>query len=341
MTGHIVNETGQAAELQTDGLVRGGPGLVTGRTPTRLERVLLTPALPDWIVVGYLCTVVIGLVRAPGSPARDTYLGLVGAVLLLFLVGVYHFRLRLEPRAGGPTYGLLLAYHLLPIFAVLAVYFNLRSILPIINPVSYDAALHQLDVALFGLEPTLAIEPLSTPRVVEWFSFFYYSYFFLIASFIFVMVFTCSSDERLASFATGVLLVVGIGHYVYTLVPGVGPYAFLAHEYSGPLQGGPFYFLVLDTVGKAGAMRDIFPSLHTALPTYLSLFAWRYYPKVAMLATVFACNIIGATIVLRWHYAVDVVAGLLLAVVSFMAAPRLVEAYQARRHLAGLFLRRW
>jgi hypothetical protein len=313
-----------------------------GRTPKVLERLLLQPALADWIVTAYFATVIIGLSRAPASADRNAYLALAVGVSAIFLAGVFLFR-RHEERVGRDalTYRATLAYHLLPLVTLLVLYFNLRPILPIINAASYDGALFRLDIAVFGFEPTLAIERFSTARVVEWFAFFYYSYFYFIASFILVMIFTCPSDERLAAFATGVLTVVGVGHYVYTLVPGVGPYAYLAHEYEAPLAGGIFYHLVLETVGKAGAMRDIFPSLHTALPTFLSLFAWRHYPRVALPATFFAANIIAATVILRWHYAVDVLAGLLLAVSAFILTPRLVDAYQARREQAGLLVRRW
>src|SRR5262249_45704578 len=156
-------------------------------------------------------------------------------------------------------------------------FFNLRGILPIINTTTYDENLYHYTVRLFGFEPTVALERFSSPGVVEFFAFFYYSYFFLIASFIFVMVFTSRSDRRLSHFATGLLLVVSIGQFIYTLVPGFGPYAHLAHEYQGPLRGGVFYWMVIDTVSKAGALRDIFPSLHTALPMFLTFFAWKHY----------------------------------------------------------------
>jgi membrane-associated phospholipid phosphatase len=312
------------------------------RPPGRLDRLLFTPALADWVLSAYFCTVIIGLARARPSPERNGYLAFVVGVALVFLAGVFAYR-RYEARVGSDSvpYFARLAYHLLPLVGVLCIYFNLRPILPIINGASYDAALYRLDLAVFGLEPTVAIERLTTFRVVEWFAFFYYSYFVVIASYVFVMIFTCPSDERLASFATGVLIIVGVGHYVYTLVPGVGPYAYLAHEYRAPLQGGPFYYMVLDTVSRAGAMRDIFPSLHTALPTFLSLYAWKHYPRVALPTTFVTANIILATVVLRWHYAVDVLAGLLLAVSAFILAPRLVDAYQARRAHVGLRLRRW
>jgi membrane-associated phospholipid phosphatase len=48
-------------------------------------------------------------------------------------------------------------------------------------------------------------------------------------------------------------------------------------------------------------------------------------------AAFFSANIIGATLYLRWHYAVDVLAGVALAVTWFFLAPRLVDRDQERR----------
>ena len=312
-----------------------------GRSPSRLERFLYAPAVCDWLLAAYFFTVIVGLTRARASAARDAYLILTITLLAIFLGAVYLFRLRFE-QANRVGYGARLAYHLLPLVAILSLYFNLRPILPLLNSTLYDDSLYQLDLRLFGVEPTLLAEPYTTRAVVEWFAFFYYSYFFLIASFIFVMIVTVDEDERLSHFATGLLFIVCLGHFIYALVPGFGPYEYLAHDYHRPLAGGTFYNLVLDAVNGAGPLRDIFPSLHTALPTFCALFAWRYYPRLAPLVTFFAGNIMAATIILRWHYACDVLAGLILSVTAFVVAPRLVAAYQARRAEVGLAsLRRW
>jgi membrane-associated phospholipid phosphatase len=310
------------------------------RVPTRLVRMVYAPAICDWILAAYFFTVIAGLGLAHPTLARDTYLALVTAVLAAFMGCVYLFRLRLEPRRR--SYLAELGYHLLPVLAILMVFFNLRPILPIINSASFDDSLYQIDVGVLGFEPTLLVERWSTPAVVEWFAFFYYSYFFLLASFVFCMILCTTDDQRRSHFATGIVLIVAIGHFFYTLVPGYGPYIYLAHDYRAPLEGGRFYGLVLDAVSGAGSLRDIFPSLHTAVPTFCALFAWRHYPRIAPVATFFAVNIMVATIVLRWHYAADVAAGLLLAGFAFALAPRLVEAYQARRAEVGLAqLRRW
>jgi membrane-associated phospholipid phosphatase len=315
---------------------------IAGRVPSRVERLLLMPAVSDWLLAGYFLTVVFGLSRAPAGGERNFLLGLSSVVLSAFLFGCYVYRMRFEPRVGGPTYAQRLAYHLWPLCTLLTLYFHLRPILPLVNGVSYDEQLYQLDLRVFGFEPTVFLEKYSTRAVVEWFAFFYYSYFFFVAMFLFIHLLTNEDDRQLSHFATGLVMVVTIGHFVYMLVPGFGPYLHLAHEYDGPLPGGPFYDMVLRAVAAGGSLRDIFPSLHTALPVYLTMFAWRHHRRHAPLATFFAANIAGATLVLRWHYALDVIAGLLLATFAFWASPRLVELYQSRRNSAGLgSLRRW
>jgi len=89
-------------------------------------------------------------------------------------------------------------------------------------------------------------------------------------------------------------------------------------------------------------MKDIFPSLHTATPLWFTFFAlhqmrrdrrWRW---PALVTAFFSANIIFSTMLLRWHYGIDVVAGFCLAIVAGLAAPRLAAMEEAWRRSAGL-----
>jgi len=270
------------------------------RAPTPLERVLFTPALSDWVFALYVLSMFVELSLAHESSSRDHLRRVVAIMFAVFLGGVYTYRFRFErsnQTLAGRVAGSL--YRVLPVACMLGMYMNLRAILPIVNPKSFDETLFQLDLRVFGVEPTVFLERYSSRGVVEWFAAFYYSYFFFIATFVFVMIFAASNDRRRAIFATGLVLTAGIGEFIYTLVPGFGPYAHLSHLYQGPIEGGRFYSMVLSTVSGAGALKDIFPSLHTALPSFCTLFAWRYYRRFAPIATFFCLNIIAATMVLR------------------------------------------
>ena len=290
-----------------------------------MRRCWYAPSVSDWILAAYFLTVIAALALAPPSDARVRHLAVTTLVLVGFLAGVLLLRVRA-----------VMVYRLLALPAMLLVYFRLRSLLPLVNARDFDEPLYRLDVRLLGFEPTLALERHSPPMVVEWFAFFYYSYFYFLAAWVLGVIFFDRNALRQATFAAGFLGVLGIGHFLYMLVPGYGPCVHLATQFAHPLSGGTFLRLVTSAVEVGGPLRDIFPSIHTAAPTFITLFAWRHYRRFALPTTLFALNIMGATIVLRWHWAVDVAAGLLLAAAMYFAAPPLVRAYQRLRVRAGL-----
>jgi membrane-associated phospholipid phosphatase len=87
------------------------------------------------------------------------------------------------------------------------------------------------------------------------------------------------------------------------------------------------------------ARTDIFPSLHTGAPTYLALFSIRHrrlnpFRFTWLPLTIVTSQIILATMFLRWHYAVDVAAGLALATAVATLTPRIV-AWEERRRFAN------
>src|SRR5258708_4466195 len=80
--------------------------------------------------------------------------------------------------------------------------------------------------------------------------------------------------ELVRGAAASTLFPVGIAPppVLYAVVPGFGPYHELHFEHE--LQGGFFWGVVLHGVHSAGALKDIFPSLHTGAPTFFAIFAF-------------------------------------------------------------------
>lgn len=206
-------------------------------------------------------------------------------------------------------------------------YLLLASLLPALRLPLADAALLRMDHAVLGTTPALWLERISTPAVVEWFSFFYYGYYLLIGTHI-VLALWITPSARSQELLLGLVLVTAFGHAAYTLVPGVGPYAFSGVGFTHALSGGVFFARVQATVAQAGAHLDIFPSLHTAHPVLIALHALRHrtsriYRFTWPLIVFAAGNMVVSTMLLRFHYAVDVVAGLALAcAVSWTVARR-------------------
>jgi hypothetical protein len=220
-------------------------------------------------------------------------------------------------------------------------YFFFHDLLPAVNPGSLDLELYHLDLALFGFEPAMAMDAFVGPFTTEWFAFFYFGYFFLLALHV-IPILMFSRDQRvLAEFALGMLIVFCVGHTVYMLVPGYGPYKAMADQFQNQFPHGMWLDMVMATVNAGGAQKDIFPSLHTAAPTYLALFSFRHRDKLPFRFTwpvvaFCAVNIIGATMFLRWHYIIDVIAGVTLSTTAIVLTVRLARWDALRRQVNGL-----
>lgn len=227
------------------------------------------------------------------------------------------------------------AYRITIFCSVFLSYFQLRHILPAVSARAEDAAIFDFDMRTFGVEPSLAWDKYVSPHTTEWFAFFYFGYFFLVAVHVLAMMFNASNRFRIAHFTLGICTLYLTGHLIYMLVPGWGPYRFLVARFEHPLEGGLFWRLVRATVEGAGAQKDIFPSLHTAAPTYFAIFSFIHrkslpykftWPFLAFAAT----QIIVATMFLRWHYLVDIFAGLTLATLAGVGSFYVIR-WEARR----------
>ena len=108
------------------------------------------------------------------------------------------------------------------------------------------------------------------------------------------------------------LLLTYVGYF---LVPTTGPR--VPHELElQVLGGGTFSARVRDFLRAAEINQlDAFPSGHTALSLVYLGYGWRLYPswKIRIPLAISVLGIIFATVYLSLHYAVDLVAGALLA----------------------------
>jgi len=291
-------------------------------------------ASQDWLFIGYFGALLAALAFGQGSN-RNACLVRVSADLGFYLFVVALVRLNVV-RWGSMASALL--YRTAITAALLASFFQLREILPAVSPGAIDAQIYAFDMDVFGFEPSVWMDRFVRPATTEWFAFFYFLYFLILTVHVIPMLLS-RDDVLLARFALGILLIFMTAHLVYMLVPGWGPYRTL--QFGHDLAGPTFWPLVRETVDAGGAQKDIFPSLHTAVPTFLAIFSFRHrkyvpfgytWPIVSFLAT----QIIIATMFLRWHYLVDVIAGLVLAITASIGTQRLADWERGRRERLGV-----
>jgi hypothetical protein len=300
-------------------------------------RLVKNLSAQDWMIAIYFGLIFVALAVGNG-PGRTACVQRVAIDLAAFTTGIVLTRggvLRFGSFANG------LVYRLTVFLTVFLSYFQLRHILPAVSPRALDGEIFAFDLRVFGVEPSVAWDRFVTPATTEWFAFFYFGYFFLLTAHIFPMMLAARDRQILAHFSMGIFIVFCTGHLVYMLVPGWGPYHYLTGQFQHELRGGVFWGLVRSAVDAGGAQKDIFPSLHTAAPTYFALFSFRYRKvapfKYTWLPMGFiASQIICATMFLRWHYLVDIVAGLTLAATAVVLSERIMAWEKTRREWFGV-----
>lgn len=302
-----------------------------GSWGARLVREL---AIQDYVVVGYcLC---LWFAALQGVPGGERELAIRETTTLLTFVVTALIAIRGQFVKNALAAGLL--YRVTITGVVQLSYFMLRRLLPVANAGALDLELYQLDMAWFGIEPAMSLDGWVNGATTEWFAFFYFGYFLLLAAHILPIVLLTRHRQVLGEFTFGMLVVFCGGHLLYMLVPGYGPFLAMADSFQNELPDGVWLNLVMAAVDSGGAQKDIFPSIHTAAPTFIALFSFRHRHRVPFRYTwlpvnFFAFNIIIATMFLRWHYLIDVVAGLALGAIALWATVP-VTRYELRRRVS-------
>ena len=301
------------------------------------RRTLRETAIHDFGVFAFLLALNSAVLATPNSAERSFCLVRTGGLFVAFLTSIVLVRGRLLKR---PWLAALI--YRLGIYGVVQVsYFFLKHVLPLVNTTTLDRKLYDLDLSLFHYEPAMAWDRYVNPTTTEWFAFFYFGYFLLMAVHVVPLVFFGRKKQIVGEFTFGILLMFSIGHSLYLVVPGYGPYRAMADAFQHPLPNGLWQGLIMNAVHSSGALMDIFPSLHTGAPTVLAFFSYRnrkYLPYRYTWPIVTFCtvNIIIATMFLRWHYLIDIVAGITLASCAVFFGEKIVTWERARRARLGI-----
>lgn len=209
-----------------------------------------------------------------------------------------------------------------------AAYGNLWGFLHLLSPIDRDNWLIAADrFMFFGHDPIKLLEPLVTPSAVHFFLQIYLS-LYLMPWFAMLMFL---AYDRLREFRDTLLswwLALSIGWFGYLAVPAIGPQYTLRHTYERPI----FNVEAILARGTEHLGRDTFPSLHTGFSVTVMLLVWRYSSSwiARTVFTLWAAGIVFATVYLRIHYVIDVVAGIALAIVATYLGPLLNDWYDGR-----------
>jgi hypothetical protein len=219
----------------------------------------------------------------------------------------------------GELFGALAPMGLVPIE------WALDPVTDLVNPAVRDGMLLRADRALFGETPSLLLEGLLTPALTEVLLVSYLSFFTLVLlpAFLFWLR---RDSAQLQAYVQAVVLFFVTNLSLYLVVPAVGPRYALAEAYVNPLHGVFFGDSIRQLFLRTPYSRDCFPSGHTAGTLLALAFTFRrlraYFIAALPVGTLCIC----ATVLCRFHYAIDLVFAVPLAVWSLRASRGLSSA---------------
>jgi membrane-associated phospholipid phosphatase len=220
--------------------------------------------------------------------------------------------------------------HFSPILFVVFIYESLGNLIQYLQP-DVDPWLIQIDFFMFGVHPTLWMEQWIVPWFTDILSLAYLSYYFIPVVFIVVLYLKGRMVELERS-----IFILAFGYYIsfigYILFPAIGPRYAMAHLYSIPLEGSFITDFVRDTLNALEHnKRDVMPSGHTQIVLMVLFLAYRHEKVLFYIFLPIICGLILSTVYLRYHYVVDLMVGVALAIGCVIIGPTLYRWCKADR----------
>jgi membrane-associated phospholipid phosphatase len=201
----------------------------------------------------------------------------------------------------------------LPLLALLYAYGVSEAVGPFFRDL--DPELAAIDRLMFGgSDPVMLAERIVHPALSEWLAGCYVFYA-LVYPIVLGTVYVLRDARAFQETCFALCLTLAIGYVFYNLVPAKGPlftetfHVKLDLYYTGAVKE--------QLMDATRITRDCFPSLHTGAALVLLVAALRHVRKLGLAILPLVVSIPFACVYLRYHYVVDVLAGILLCGVAW------------------------
>jgi membrane-associated phospholipid phosphatase len=278
-----------------------------------------------------------------------SYLGISGALIVLFAKNLQHpFRL-LSVQAGAALVVMLLCWvgarsaakearlgasfaarwwhfwrHWYPHLFFLFCFEELGHLMTLFTPEWQDARLLAFDHWLTGVQPTIWLEQFATPLRNDGMQFFYLTYF----TYLLILggILYYRRDWR-AYWSVMTYSMVGYmcGYLIAMFFPVESPWFALAGAWKTPLEGGPFT-ATINFIEHFGRVRGAaFPSEHVAGATAALWGAWKFRRWLfwVMLPCFFLMCV--STVWGRYHYVADIFGGMTTGTLGYVIGDRIMK----------------
>ena len=315
------------------------------------------------MALAYALTAYVVLADVPSykqAPIKGLVLGMIGFTVPAGLVAVFVLRLLQYALVIKPESPVRQLWHDvssllrkpaalitgLPLLVAMVIFnkgmLEMKPMIPLLKPFSYDETLMQLDRSLhFGFDPWVLLQPILGHDAITFVISIAYNFWFLALFGTFVWFgFAKQVSALRTQFFLSYMLCWWIGGGLLAILfSSAGPVYYgqigLSPDPYAPLMAYlrdvdtrlPIWSLLAqDTLwdgytGKATAIGiSAFPSMHNASAVLFALAAWRQSRTAGIVFAVYAVIILVGSVHLGWHYAVDGYGSILLAVAAWWVA---------------------
>jgi len=179
---------------------------------------------------------------------------------------------------------------------------------------------------IFGVQPTLWLQHITTPPLTEWMMFAYVIYvpmYPLLCGVIYYLRGEVAMEDYFFTLGfTNILCDIG-----FILFPVAGPMATIGDLYSVPLKGYVFTFFGELMRSNLHYIGGTIPSPHCAAATIMWLMAYRYHRPSFYVLTPVVLSLYVSTFYLRYHFATDAVVGIIVAFIALLIVPFFIKAW--------------
>ena len=229
---------------------------------------------------------------------------------------------------GGRTKQFL--WDWIPVLLLLFGYEYLRGLAPILTKNPNVWPMIRADQFMFGYLPSIKLqELLYTPTAPRWYDYvaviLYVSHFVIpmITAFIFWMV----NRQAFKYFTAGFLVLSYLAFITYVIFPAMPPWMASTYGYIPPLQkimdqvmGSFAHPISVPSVYRffGANLVAAVPSLHAAYPFLIFLFIRQQISRLAYVISPYVLGVWFSVVYLGEHYVVDVIIGILYAIVAYV-----------------------
>jgi len=256
------------------------------------------------------------------------YGGLTRLAVTLLLMLIYFWLIKNKSAWKGLFW--LRAF--MPFVFCIAIYTNMHDTIGFVNSNDVHGTLVKIDQWMFGVQPCVWAQQFYQPWLTDYLSISYMNYF-MISVAVVAYLLVKKRYPAMRTVLVGTILAFYLGYFLYVIFPAAPPRIVLASQFVRDFSGSWITTAQQQLANiNPSSSRGAFPSLHCAVTLISLLYAWKFSKGLFWVLLIPGVSLVVATIYLRHHYVIDIIAGFALAVFVYFAAPKL-DAWWERTRL--------